>query len=211
MITANRSSNVKRGNWTDASLVSSRILSPQRKGSLQGMTHGRSSLSRSGGRQTSPASFSVRTIFDVCPHLNGHSLGLPNTDASVILVSLQGPGLPPLDPTVVSHSAEPRVHVGFLLAYSSVAQTVLDELESQLQAYPSYDIVVCGKVQPPPLVVMSWMLTDPRSFTGGKPLCGFYMMEPFEFFDVTGIYFEHRFGCFPSYVSWEACRPVYVW
>jgi len=65
-------------------------------------------------------------------------------DACIILVSLRGPGLPPLDPSAVSRSTEPRVHVGFLLAYNSIAQTVLDELESQLRTYPSYNIVVCG-------------------------------------------------------------------
>ncbi|KAF8549757.1 alpha/beta-hydrolase [Imleria badia] len=65
-------------------------------------------------------------------------------DASIILVSLQGPGLPPLDPSAVSRSAEPRVHVGFLLAYNSIARRVLDELEPQLRVYPSYNLVVCG-------------------------------------------------------------------
>jgi hypothetical protein len=76
-------------------------------------------------------------------------------DACIILASLQGPGLPPLDPSVVSLSAEPRVHVGFLLAYNSIAQTVLDKLEPQLRAYPSYNIVVCGKVNPITLVVIN--------------------------------------------------------
>ncbi|KAG8214135.1 hypothetical protein J3R82DRAFT_10901 [Butyriboletus roseoflavus] len=111
------------------------------------MTNGKNSSSRSEGRQTSLASFSVRTNHNVCPHLDGHSLGR-NADAFIMLVSLRGPGLPPPDPSVVSRSAEPRVHAGFLLAYNSVAQKVLDELEPQVRAYPSYDIVVCGKVNP---------------------------------------------------------------
>ncbi|KAF8444900.1 Alpha/Beta hydrolase protein [Boletus edulis BED1] len=67
-------------------------------------------------------------------------------DASIILASLKGPGLPPLDPSAESRSAEPRVHVGFLLGYNSVAQKVLNELALQLRAYPSYNIVACGKV-----------------------------------------------------------------
>ena len=139
--------NLKGVKWTDTSLISSRTLPLQRKGLSPGMTNGKNSSSRSGGRQTSPASFLVRTI-DVCLHLNGRSLGLRNADACIILVSLQGPGLPPLDPSAVSRSTEPRVHVGFLLAYNSIAQTVLDKLESQLRTYPSYNIVVCGNVNP---------------------------------------------------------------
>ncbi|KAF8549764.1 alpha/beta-hydrolase [Imleria badia] len=51
-------------------------------------------------------------------------------------------GLPPLDPSAVSRSAEPRVHVGFLLAYNSIAQRVLDELEPQLRAYPGYELML---------------------------------------------------------------------
>lgn len=112
------------------------------------MTNGKSSSSRSGDRQTTLASFLVRHSPHTCLHLNGHPLGLPNADASIILVSLQGPGLPPLDPSAVSRSAEPRVHVGFLLAYNSIAQSVLDALEPQLRAHPSYNIVTCGKVNP---------------------------------------------------------------
>ena len=79
-----------------------------------------------------------------------------DTDASVILLPLQGPGLPPPDPSVVTRSTDsgPRVHVGFLLAWDSIAQTVLDKLEPQLQAYPSYNIVVCGKVKF--LLLSSW-------------------------------------------------------
>lgn len=139
--------NVKGGNWTDTLLVSSRTFSLQRKGLSLGMTNGKNSSSRSGARQTSPASFLVRTILDrdVCSHLNDRSLELRNADTSIVLVPLQGPGLPPSNPFSVSRSDGPHVHVGFLVAYNSVAQTVLDELESQLQAFPSYNIVVCGK------------------------------------------------------------------
>ncbi|KIJ18505.1 hypothetical protein PAXINDRAFT_70939 [Paxillus involutus ATCC 200175] len=65
-------------------------------------------------------------------------------DTSIILVPLKGPGLPPLDSSLIARSAEPRVHIGFLIAFQTIAQTVLDKLELQLQAHPSYTIVVCG-------------------------------------------------------------------
>ena len=130
---------------------SSRTLSPRRKGLSPGMTNGRNSSSRSGGRQTLPAFFSVR----VPSLLASQWPFIRNADACIILVSLKGPGLPPLDPSTVSRSAEPRVHVGFLLAYNSIAQMVLDELEPQLRAYPSYNIVVCGKGNR--LLMMKWI------------------------------------------------------
>lgn len=101
------------------------------------------------GCRQHPSWYAPSIILDVLLHLNSHSLGLRNADTAIIFVSLQGPGLPPPDPSAVSRSAEPHVHVGFLLAYNSVAQTVLDELKPQLQAFPSYNIVVCGTVQLP--------------------------------------------------------------
>ncbi|KIK80707.1 hypothetical protein PAXRUDRAFT_833371 [Paxillus rubicundulus Ve08.2h10] len=65
-------------------------------------------------------------------------------DMSIILVPLKGPGLPPLNSSLVARSAEPRVHIGFLVAFQTIAQTVLDKLELQLQVHPSYTVVVCG-------------------------------------------------------------------
>ena len=37
-----------------------------------------------------------------------------------------------------------RVHFGFLLAYNWFAPTVLDTINAQVAAYPSYDIIVAG-------------------------------------------------------------------
>jgi len=65
-------------------------------------------------------------------------------DASIILVPLQGPGIPPLDSSIASSAEEPHVHSGFLLAYISVARGVLAQLETQLQAHPTYNVVLCG-------------------------------------------------------------------
>ncbi|KAN0091398.1 Alpha/Beta hydrolase fold [Tylopilus felleus] len=65
-------------------------------------------------------------------------------DTLIVLVPLQGPGLPPSDPRAVSSSAEPLVHSGFLLAYNSIGQIVIDTLASRLRAHPTYNIVVCG-------------------------------------------------------------------
>ncbi|KAF9227109.1 alpha/beta-hydrolase [Gyrodon lividus] len=67
-----------------------------------------------------------------------------HADTSIVLVPLKGHGLPPLDPSKITRSAEPRVHIGFLVAYQSIARTLLVKLEHQLQAHPSYTIIVCG-------------------------------------------------------------------
>ncbi|KIJ68022.1 hypothetical protein HYDPIDRAFT_107601 [Hydnomerulius pinastri MD-312] len=61
-------------------------------------------------------------------------------DTSIILTTLKGDGLPPSN----SRSTQARVHAGFLVAYQSVAQTMLDALGPQLRAYPSYNVILCG-------------------------------------------------------------------
>ncbi|KAH7888966.1 Alpha/Beta hydrolase protein, partial [Phlebopus sp. FC_14] len=67
-------------------------------------------------------------------------------DTSLMLTPLRGDGLPPLSCVSVSSgsSDEPRVHTGFLAAYQSVARTALECLRAQLDAHPSYRIVVAG-------------------------------------------------------------------
>ena len=111
------------------------------------MTNEKNSSSRSRGQRIRTVSLSVRRLSSL--DILGGWLRL-RTDTSLVLLPLKGPGLPPSDPSADTRAtdSEPRVHVGFLLAYDSVAQTVLDKLESQLRAHPSYTIIVCGKVKP---------------------------------------------------------------
>ncbi|KAG6334587.1 hypothetical protein ID866_4497 [Astraeus odoratus] len=58
-------------------------------------------------------------------------------DGSVILVPLRGYGLPLFD--------SPHVHTGFLLAYQSIARTMLDILGAQIKLYPTYTVAAAGK------------------------------------------------------------------
>ena len=58
-------------------------------------------------------------------------------DTSLVLSSLRGPGLPT--------NTDAHVHTGFLYAFRSVGELVLDALREQLEKYPQYDVAVCGK------------------------------------------------------------------
>ncbi|OJA16307.1 hypothetical protein AZE42_03374 [Rhizopogon vesiculosus] len=57
-------------------------------------------------------------------------------DASLVLSQLHGPGLP--------KETGAHVHTGFLFAFISAGEHVLDTLRKQLEAYPQYGVAVCG-------------------------------------------------------------------
>ncbi|KAI6021556.1 Alpha/Beta hydrolase protein [Pisolithus microcarpus] len=63
-------------------------------------------------------------------------------DGFVMLAPLQGIGLPPSH--LPSMSKRPQVHTGFLIAYQSIAQVMLDIVESQIKSYPTYAVVMTG-------------------------------------------------------------------
>jgi predicted lipase len=50
----------------------------------------------------------------------------------------------PLQTTGVVDVGDSYVHSGFLLAYNTVASGILDTINAQVAAYPSYQIVVVG-------------------------------------------------------------------
>ena len=50
----------------------------------------------------------------------------------------------PLQTTGVVDVGDSYVHFGFLLAYNWFAQTILDTINSQVAAYPSYKIIMAG-------------------------------------------------------------------
>jgi len=58
-------------------------------------------------------------------------------DTSLVLSQLRGPGLP--------KNTGAHVHTGFLFAFISVGDTVLDVLREQLEKYSHYEVAVCGK------------------------------------------------------------------
>ncbi|KAJ3570017.1 hypothetical protein NP233_g4674 [Leucocoprinus birnbaumii] len=58
------------------------------------------------------------------------------TDILILLAPLQSPGL--------GDVGEARVHTGFLASYNSIASDVLRIVEKQLEAHPSYSVVVTG-------------------------------------------------------------------
>ncbi|KIM69610.1 hypothetical protein SCLCIDRAFT_102679 [Scleroderma citrinum Foug A] len=63
-------------------------------------------------------------------------------DASVVLTPLRGVGLPTR--TSQESAAQPRVHAGFLLAYESIARTLLDILDKQIESHPTYSVIATG-------------------------------------------------------------------
>lgn len=63
-------------------------------------------------------------------------LRFQNTDTLVVLM--------PLEATGVVDVGDSHVHTGFLLAYNTVARIVLNTINAQVAAYPSYKIVVTG-------------------------------------------------------------------
>ncbi|KAI6033275.1 hypothetical protein F5J12DRAFT_800047, partial [Pisolithus orientalis] len=67
-------------------------------------------------------------------------------DGSVILTPLQGTGLPPshVQSTSSKHPKRPHVHTGFLIAYQSIAQVLLDIVGLQINMYPMYAVVMTG-------------------------------------------------------------------
>ncbi|KAI6157943.1 Alpha/Beta hydrolase protein [Pisolithus tinctorius] len=67
-------------------------------------------------------------------------------DGSVILTPLQGTGLPPshVQSTPSKNPKRPHVHTGFLIAYQSIAQILLDIVGLQINMYPMYAVVVTG-------------------------------------------------------------------
>jgi len=64
-------------------------------------------------------------------------------DASVILTPLQGIGLPTR--TSQESAEQPRVHTGFLLAYQSIARTMLHILDKQIESHPTYSVIATGE------------------------------------------------------------------
>ncbi|KAJ8079636.1 hypothetical protein PM082_011223 [Marasmius tenuissimus] len=58
------------------------------------------------------------------------------TDASIVLVPFVSPGIvrPPLE----------LVHVGFLTAWNSIAKQVISAIQTELAAYPDYNLVTSG-------------------------------------------------------------------
>jgi len=64
------------------------------------------------------------------------NLKFQNTDVQI--------AMSPLQTTGVVDVGDSYVHSGFLLAYNTVALTVLDTINAQVAAYPSYQIVVVG-------------------------------------------------------------------
>lgn len=75
-------------------------------------------------------------------------------DTSLVLSHLRGPGLP--------DCPDAHVHTGFLFAFMSVGDYVLDVLREQLEKYPQYDVAVCGKSRY--LLSMSGINVCHRSF-----------------------------------------------
>lgn len=84
-------------------------------------------------------------------------------DTSLMLSQLRGPGLP--------SNTDAHVHTGFLFAFTSVGEHVLDTLRDQLEQCPQYDIAVCGKSR----CSLSITSTDVcrRSFSWGTSDRGF--------------------------------------
>jgi hypothetical protein len=58
-------------------------------------------------------------------------------DTSLVLSQLHGPGLP--------EGTGAHVHTGFLYAFTSVGECVLDTLRELLEKFPRYDVTVCGR------------------------------------------------------------------
>lgn len=58
-------------------------------------------------------------------------------DTSLLLSPLRGPGLP--------ENTDAHVHTGFLYAFRSVGDRVLNVLREQFKEFPQYDVTVSGK------------------------------------------------------------------
>ncbi|KAJ8583318.1 alpha/beta-hydrolase [Rhizopogon salebrosus TDB-379] len=92
-------------------------------------------------------------------------------DTSLVLSQLHGPGLP--------EGTGAHVHTGFLYAFTSVGECVLDTLREQLEKFPRYDVTVCGHSLGGAIACIaalsirnSFPETALRLFTFGQPRTG---------------------------------------
>ncbi|KAI6121842.1 Alpha/Beta hydrolase protein [Pisolithus sp. B1] len=98
-------------------------------------------------------------------------------DGSVILTPLQGIGLPPSH--LPSTSKRPHVHTGFLIAYQSIARVMLDLVETQINMYPMYAVVMTGHSMGGAIASIAsiairntYPATTARLYTIGQPRTG---------------------------------------
>ncbi|KAG1751286.1 Alpha/Beta hydrolase protein [Suillus paluster] len=85
-------------------------------------------------------------------------------DTSLVLSTLRGPGLP--------KNTDAHVHTGFLYAFKSVGEFVLDALREQFEKYPQYDVVGAIACIAALSIRNSFPEVALRLFTLGQPRTG---------------------------------------